>query len=243
MKAVADLHTHSTYSDGRGTIAENVRAAKALGLEKYAITDHGPCNIGTGVRGEQKYGEIRASVDMLREKYSGVELLVGSEADIISLEGEIDLSDKVIDELDLLIVGLHPFVWPKTWKDGVDFVWSNQVFRMTRSQEDKVRTSNTKALVDAISRYPVDIVSHPNLGMPVDIREIGQACADHGTAYEINVGHRFQTVEEIREVAKTGTKFVVNSDAHFPASVGQLEFGVNLLEQAGIQPEQTLNLR
>lgn len=243
MKAFADLHSHSTYSDGRGTIAENIRAASESGLKKYAVTDHGPRNIGTGVTNENKYGEIRAGVDMLREKYSAIELLVGSEADIISLEGEIDLSASTIDGLDLLIVGLHPFIWPKTLQDGLKFVLGNQLQHISRGRREKVRCLNTKVVVEALDRYPVDILSHPNLGMPLEIGETARACAKYQTAYEINTGHHFQGVEEVLEVAASGATFVVNSDAHFPASVGNLEMGVHLLEQAGISPEQTLNLQ
>lgn len=243
MKAFADFHSHSTYSDGRGTIAENIRAASESGLRKYAITDHGPNNIGTGVSNENKYQEIRAGVDMLKEKYSGVELLVGSEADIISVEGEIDLSAATIAGLDLLIVGLHPFIWPKTLQDGFKFVLPNQLQRISRSQREKVRCLNTKAVVEALDRYEIDILSHPNLGMPLMIGETARACAKYETAYEINTGHHFQGVEEVQEVAALGAIFVVNSDAHFPASVGNLEIGVHLLEQAGISPEQTLNLQ
>ncbi|HEX3032966.1 MAG TPA: PHP domain-containing protein [Bacillota bacterium] len=242
MKAFGDLHSHSTYSDGRGTIAENIRAASEAGLRKYAVTDHGPRNIGTGVANEDKYQEIRAGVDMLRAKYSGVEILVGAEADVISLEGEIDLSASTIAGLDLLIVGLHPFVWPRTLEAGLKFVLGNQFQHLSRGRREKVRTLNTKVVVDVLDKYPVDILSHPNLGMPLDIAETGRACAKYETAYEINTGHAFQEVEDVLTVAATGARFVVDSDAHFPASVGNLEMGVHLLEKAGIAPEQTLNL-
>lgn len=243
MKAIADLHSHTTYSDGRGTVAENIRAAAAIGLERYAITDHGPHNIGVGVRNENKYLAIKEEVRELEESFPNLQVLVGAEADVISLEGEIDLSRQTIENLDLLIVGLHPYIWPKTFQDGWDFVLSNQALRITRSREDKVRCRNTKALVEAMAKYPVDIISHPNLEMPVEISEVARACQKYGTAYEINTGHNFQTVEDVYTAAKEGVTFVVNSDAHFPSSIGCLETGIELLERSGIKPEQTLNLR
>ncbi|MCL5935136.1 MAG: PHP domain-containing protein [Firmicutes bacterium] len=243
MKAIADLHSHSTYSDGRGTVTENIRAAAAIGLERYAITDHGPQNIGVGVGDENKYLVIKEEVRGLRESFPDLQVLVGAEADIISLEGDIDLSRETIEALELLIVGLHPYVWPKTWKDGWDFVLSNQTLRVTRSMEEKVRCRNTKALVEAMARYPVDIVSHPNLEMPVEIREVARACHKYGSAYEINTGHNFQTIEDVLTAAKEGVTFVVNSDAHFPESIGRLDIGIELLERAGVSPEQTLNLK
>lgn len=243
MKAIADLHSHSTYSDGRGTVTENVRAAAAISLKRYAITDHGPNNIGVGVGDENKYLEIKEEVRGLRESFPDLEVLVGAEADVISLDGDIDLSREAIGCLDLLIVGLHPYVWPKTWQDGWDFVLGNQTLRVTRSMEEKVRCRNTKALVEAMARYPVDIISHPNLEMPVDITEVARACSKYGSAYEINTGHNFQTVEDVLTATREGVTFVVNSDAHFPESIGRLEVGIELLERAGIGAEQTLNLQ
>ena len=243
MHAIADLHSHSTYSDGRGKLADNIQAASAKGLEQYAITDHGPRNLGVGVSNENKYREIKAVVAQLQPNYPNLQILVGSEADVISLEGEIDLSSEIIEELDLLIVGLHPYIWPKTWRDGWDFVLSNQLLRITRRYEDQVRCRNTKALVEAIAKYPVDIISHPNLAMPIEISEVARACQKYHTAYEINTGHNYQTIEDVLTAAKEGVNFVVNSDAHFPTSIGCLETGIELLQRSGIGPEQSLNLR
>lgn len=242
MKAIADLHTHSTFSDGRGSVLENISAAAQRGLERYAITDHGPHNIGVGVGHEEVYLKVRAEVDKYQGQFPTTEVLVGAEADVISLEGDIDLSCKLIEQLDLLIIGLHPYVWPKTWPDGRDFIIYNQAQRFTRSNLEKLRNRNTKALIGALDKYAPDIASHPNLGMPVDISEVAQACVRNDCAFEINTGHDYQTVEEVELAAQEGVKFVVNSDAHFPDRIGCLESGILLLAQAGINPEQTLNL-
>lgn len=257
MKAFADLHSHCTYSDGRGTVAENIQAAAAKGLSEYALTDHGPANIGTGVKNEGKYREIQAQVAVHRSEFPELEIKVGAEADIIGLNGEIDLSPEIISDLDLLIIGLHPYIRPRTLKDAWKFVLGNQVHMLGSSRagglnrdapglarrvEDRIRVQNTKALIEAMARHQPDIISHPNLGMPVDIAEIARACARFNCAYEINTGHHFQTIADVETAAREGATFVVNSDAHFPETIGTLDFGIELLERAGVDAEQTLNL-
>lgn len=241
MEFFADWHIHSTYSDGRGTIEENVLAALAKGLKEIAITDHGPNNIGVGVDNLQAYTRIQEEVLAVNQKCPEITVKTGAEANIIALDGSIDIPYKVMNLLDILIVGLHPYVYPSTANGGWSFVGLNQLARFSRSARDKARVNNTKTLKEAVARNDVDFISHPNLGMPVDIAELGEVCATYETALEINTGHHYDKEVVISQALKTGVKFVVNSDAHFPETVGELSSGGILLEKYNIPKERVLN--
>lgn len=243
MEFYADWHTHSVYSDGHGTIEENVLAARTRGLEQLAITDHGPRNIGVGVKTADTYLRINTEIKDINEKFTDILVKTGAEADIISLEGAIDIPAWTAEGLDILIVGLHPYIWPTT----VDGVWSlvgiNQIAQVSKRMREKARVNNTKALKEAVYKHDVDIISHPNLKMSVDIRELAAVCASEGTALEINTGHHYDKEELVRLAAKESVDFVVNSDAHFPETVGNLAEGGALLEKYNVPPERVLNAK
>jgi len=237
-----DFHTHSKYSDGRNTISEMVDAAQDKGLKNIAITDHGPANIGTGVKASETYLVIKDQISKLQETRPEIKILAGAEADIISCQGDIDISDRVLKELDILLVGLHPYVKPKSFIDGVNFVLGNQAAKWIPYFRGRVKNINTKALVEAMHRFPITAISHPGLGMPLDLEEVARACLATDTAYEINTGHNFQKSNEIKEVGKSGVSFMVNSDAHFTKTVGNFDPGLHLLKNANIPLEQIVNL-
>lgn len=241
MRFYADWHTHSKHSDGRGTIEDNVLSAMSKGLSQIGITEHGPANIGVGVHDSDTYLKIREEIERLNEKYDKIEVKAGAEADIIHLDGTIDISPEVVRQLDILIVGLHPYVVPK----DIEGIWSvvgiNQAAVISAAARKKATLTNTKALVEAINKYDVDFISHPGLGMPVDYGELADACTRHDTALEINTGHKYDKEDLVRVATKKGVNFVVNSDAHFPATVGELSEGSTLLEKFNVSPEQVLN--
>ncbi|MBU7006266.1 PHP domain-containing protein [Phosphitispora fastidiosa] len=241
MEFFADWHTHSKYSDGKGTIPENAEAALAKGLSELAITDHGPANIGTGVKCCETYFEIIDEVRTISERYPGLTIKVGAEADITGSDGSIDIPSEVRDRLDILIVGLHPYVMPASLEGVWSVVGINQLAGISRGGRERARVSNTKALKEAVYRFDVDFISHPNLKMPVDISELSAACAACDTAIEINTGHHYDKEVLVRAAVKTGVDFVVCSDAHFPASVGELQEGAAVLERFAVSGERVLN--
>ncbi|ATW25895.1 PHP domain-containing protein [Candidatus Formimonas warabiya] len=242
MKITGDFHTHSKYSDGRHTIVEMVDAARAKGLGTIALTDHGPSNIGTGVRAAQTYLVIKDEISKLQENRPDIRILTGAEADVVSCAGDIDVPQDVVKQLDLLLVGLHPYVKPKGWKDGFTFVLGNQIAKLVPPLQNRMKSINTKALVEAMHKHDVLAITHPGLGMPLDLDEVARACLSTNTAFEINTGHNFQKVEDIKRVSEKGVSFIVNSDAHFTKSVGNLETGLALLAHANVPPEQIINV-
>ena len=238
MKFYADLHCHTKYSDGRNTVGQMIRAAADKGLKKLAITDHGPNNIGTGVFSEDTYKKIKK--DILVNPVDGLEVLLGAEANVVDLNGTIDISEEVLQELDWLIIGLHPFAMPVSL-GAASQLMGNQLLKLNIGSKEKVKEANTQALVAAINRYHPHCVSHPGLDMELDLVEVAKACVANNSLFEINTGHKFQQVEEIIQVAKTGVNFVVNSDSHYVETVGELAWGGELLTRAGVSVERVYN--
>jgi len=242
VKLFADYHTHTIYSDGQGTVMENASAASAKGLQEIAITDHGPRNIGTGMVNEGNVDIVLDEVARVNQLDLGVKVLAGLEASVVSSAGELEISREVIDKLDLLIAGLHPFFFPRQIKDLCHFVLPNHLGRLRRSANEKLKNTNTKALAETVRTYPVDIVSHPNFMMPVDLHELAQVCSDCDTSLEINTGHIYNKDMVVAAAQKAGAKLVINSDAHTPERVGDLESGLALVKKLNFPLERVVNL-
>lgn len=243
FKIFADYHTHTLYSHGKGTVEENILAAKARGLEEVAITDHGPGSVPWIRTTVQQIRQIRKEVDFYGGIYDDVKVLVGVEANITGMDGSIDIPREAVKDLDLLLVGYHPMVVPKSIGDAWKIYGRNSLTRYSRRLAEKARVENTKALVEAVLRHDVDIVTHPGLNVSIDTAELARACARKGTALEINAGHGYMTPEFCRTAAREGARFVINSDAHRPADVGRLERGIQVAVKAGLTAGQIINAR
>lgn len=238
----ADYHTHTRFSHGSGSVLDNVFAASEAGLREVAITDHGPANLfGVGVRNLASFAYIRADVEAVRRIFPDIRVLVGVEANVIGLDGTLDVPDEVLKSLDIVLVGLHPMVRAKSWRDAGGLVGLNLLAKTSLRLARRARSLNTEALVAAVEKHDVDIVTHPGLHLPVDTQELARACARRGTALEINVGHGNVTVDFIRVAAREGAVFCINSDAHRPADVGRLEVGVKTALEAGLEPSRIIN--
>lgn len=243
MYFYGDYHMHTRASDGRGTLEEMIQAAISKGLREIAITEHGPANLLVGIESPKVLLDLLDYARSLNKFFDGeFRVLVGVEADVTSCEGDIDIPYEIYKQLDLLLVGLHPNIIPKTLRSGISLVGGNKLAGVVPGVKDAVTETNTRALVSALRLHPVKVVTHPGLGMPVDIGEISAACRDTGAAFEINTGHNYQTVGQVREALVHGAPIIVNSDAHFPATVGELQAGWELLIAAGASPEQVVNL-
>ena len=241
-KFIGDYHTHSNYSDGKATIDEIVMAAKRKGLKEVAITDHGPRSLVGGLKNPKKILEVAWKIQGINATMEDFKVLSGVEANIIDEDGQIDISPEVYEELDLLLIGLHPLVCTDSLSSFWNLVLKNQARRFLKINNSRVVDLNTKALVGACIKYKPFAISHPGLGMPIDISEVAKACAQNGVAYEINCAHLYQTPEELKIAAREGVDFVINSDAHFIETVGDLEAGLKIAMKAGIDKEKIKNL-
>lgn len=242
MEFYGDYHLHSSYSDGRCSVEEMVMAASLAGLEEMGLADHGPRHIFTGLKAERTLLEIKKEIEQLRPQYPDLQINLGVEANLISLDGQLDVGKEIITELDFLIAGLHPYILPDRVVD-IPWILRNQAVKILPMVKNRVRNENTKAFVETIYRYDVDIISHPGLKMPIEIAEVARACLKRDTFWEINTGHKFPGPQEVSTVARQGVNFVVNSDAHFAESVGALDYGSWVLEKAGVPHKQIKNVK
>jgi putative hydrolase len=241
LRLWGDYHTHTSYSHGRGTVADMVLAAKARGLKEVAITDHGPGHLfGVGIAHLGLVGRIKEEAKLWEDR-TGIRVLVGLEANVVDLDGRLDVDDRTIAQLDILIAGLHSWVRPGNWSSLWHFYVKVPIAR--RLGSCKVRELNTQALINAAFRHPVAFITHPGLHMDIDTYELATACHKCGTALEINTSHNHTTLEYIRVAASTGVDFVISSDAHHPRRVGDFAKGVELAAGAGLSPERILNTR
>ena len=95
MQILADYHTHTKYSHGKGTIEENVLEAISKGIKTIGISDHGYKHLAYGIKLNDIY-KMREEIDKLNEKYSNIEILLGMECNILDSYGNIDINDKII---------------------------------------------------------------------------------------------------------------------------------------------------
>ena len=219
---------------------ENAWAARRAGLSTVGIADHGPASIGRGVP-RRDWSRVLAET-MAAGQQTGVEVLFGCEANVVSLDGELDVPEDVRKAMDIVLCGLHRAVIPRDLS-GLRLVAENVIPALTRKQAEKTRADNTKALVEAVNRNDIDIITHPGLKMDIDTAELARACARTGTALEISAGHPYMTEDFVRIAARRGALFTIGSDAHRPSDVGNLERGARVARGAGLDPSRVLNVR
>lgn len=237
---LGDYHTHTKFSHGKGTIEENVKRAEEIGLKEIAITDHGLNHIVFGLR-KWKIRKMREIIDQL-QKSTKVKILLGVEANLLSLNGKIDVEPKEWKYFDIVLCGYHKAVYNANVIQWFQFVFKNnflQILHMNKSE--KLKKKNTQALINAIKKNKIAILSHVNHDMLVDAVEVAKVAKEYGTYFEINAKKEHVDVETLKKVAQTGVMFVVDSDAHTPDRVGEFALSMKMIELAGIPFEQIAN--
>jgi len=242
-RVIGDYHTHTVYSHGSGTIMENAKEAKRQGLEEVGIADHGPANWGhIGTTGLHDFEKIMAETKKVQEELGGIRVLAGTEANLISYDGELDIPLSMQRKLDKVLAGFHVTIRPKTVGDGTRFLTQWCLGKLSLRCHEKARNANTKAMVEAVFKNEIDIITHPGLNISIDTPELARACVRNDTALEINNKHGVKSIAFIKAAAREGVKFAIGSDAHQPERVGKLEAGVKSAQLAGIPAEQIINV-
>lgn len=242
MQYYGDYHTHSDNSDGRQKVDDIVSAARKRGFKEIAITDHGPLAAVIGVKSADTYLHIKDEIAAWNSGEDDIRVLVGAEANIRDCNGTLDIPPEVVEQLDILIAGLHPYTLPTTLADGLQIWVQNSLRHLGKAQKDKAVNANTKACVGAVYNNPeIDILAHPGLFFTVDTFEVAQACASNEVLFEINCGHKYPAIFDIMEAEKTGVEFIVNSDAHFSSTVGDLAYGTHVISTLSLDPGRIAN--
>lgn len=211
-----DLHTHSLASGHAfSTIFELSSFADKNRVEMIGITDHGPSMEGAPHIG---YFEM---LNKVPKELNGVKIITGCEANIINLEGDIDLPAEVQKQLSLVMIGLH---------------------KRTPYLKKASRTENTQAIINAIQKNRVHVVVHPyRPEFPVDIEKVFESAKEYGVLLEINLsslnnyGDLKEFLDQVRLMIKMADsyneKLIIGSDAHVANEIGD----DSILERLGLK--------
>jgi DNA polymerase (family X) len=219
-----DLHCHTVASDGRGTIEQMALAARALGYEYLAITDHSASHgFGDDVSPEQ----LRRQIELVREadaRIGGIRLLAGSEVNILP-DGSLDYEDDLLAQLDWVIASMH-----------TSFSLGEQAM--------------TERMIAAIEHPLVDAIGHPT-GRKIGSREpyaldlgaVIEAAARTGTMLEINANPDRRDLNEIhaRAAAQAGVHVLIDSDAHGVERLSEIRWGVATARRAWLSAADVAN--
>jgi len=220
-----DLHAHSEWSDGLTSIESMVDAARSLGHDYLALTDHSPrLRVARGLSAERLREQLALIPDFCDETFT---LLSGIEVDILD-DGSLDQEDDLLESLDIVVASAH------------------SALRMEQAPM-------TRRLVAAASDPRVDVLGHVT-GRLVsgargtrppsvfDARAVFEACAEHGTALEINSRpEREDPPDDLLALAiEIGCLFSIDSDAHAPGQLSLLDHGAARAERAGVPADRVI---
>jgi DNA polymerase (family 10) len=221
-----DLHSHSTYTDGRASIEEMARAADKAGLDYLAMTDHSRRLAMVNGLDPKRLREQWREIEKVQAKVK-VKLLRGIEVDIME-DGSLDLPDDVLAELDWVVASVH-------------YKLNQPAAEMTRRLLAAVRNPN------------VDVIGHPTgrllLGKrepsKFEFGEVLRVAAGEGCALEVNSQpDRLDLIDTACIAAKNaGVKLVISSDSHSSKGFDLLDFGVNQARRGWVTPDDVLNTR
>lgn len=236
MQILADYHTHTVYSHGKGTIEENVKEAISKGIKTIGISDHGYKHLGFGVKIKDIY-KMREEVDKLNEKYNNINILLGMECNILDDNGNIDMNDNIRSVLDYVMAGYHFGSTPTSIK-GIFNHYNNYAIKNEKSKE-----YNTNALINAMKKNDIFIITHPGDKGDVYIEEVAKIAKLTDTRLEINSSHGFLNVKQLKEIKHIGNKFIIGSDAHVPENVGNFDLGIKIAKEANIDLSLIENIK
>lgn len=244
MKLKADYHIHSTYSKnkhGKSSIEEIVERASELGLKEIAITDHGPAHYLFGIK-RSKINEAKNIVVEMRKKYPNLKILYGVEANILDYNGTTDIDSEILKHCDIILCGFHLGALFTSVNDFWNFIVKNKLAKNNAKLYKEMVEKNTQAVISAMNRYNINILTHPGDKIPLNIDKIAQAAEKTNTILEINNSHGHLNKDEIITASKYNVKFVINSDSHIKDKVGSCDNAVRAAVDAGLNLKRIINL-
>ncbi|SUA03074.1 PHP family phosphohydrolase, histidinol phosphatase [Mycolicibacterium fortuitum] len=220
-----DLHVHSNWSDGSAPIEEMMLAARDLGHEYCALTDHSPrLKIANGLSPDRLREQLDV-IEELRERVAPMRILTGIEVDILE-DGSLDQEPELLERLDVVVASVHS-------KLAMD------------------SASMTRRMIKAVSNPHTDVLGHcagrlvtGGRGMrpesKFDAEKVFTACRDHGTAVEINSRpeRRDPPTRLLNLALEIGCLFSIDTDAHAPGQLDFLGYGAQRALDAEVPTER-----
>lgn len=220
----AELHAHTTASDGRLSILELAAEAKRRGFHTLAVTDHSKSQaIANGLSPERLLQHIEA-VKAVDREIDGITVLAGSEVDILA-DGSLDYDDELLAKLDVVVASPHAAL-----------------------RQDSATA--TARLLRAIQHPLVHIIGHPTgriinrrEGLEPDLSALIRAAVAHDTALELNANwHRLDLRDtHLRAALDAGCKIAIDTDAHDTLHFDFLEYGILTARRAGMSAAACIN--
>jgi putative hydrolase len=222
-----DCHTHSDASDGGSPALEMAEAARDLGHEWIALTDHSPrLTVANGLSAERLIAQLDL-VAQINAELGKFCLLTGIEVDILS-DGSLDQRPDLLERLDVVVASVH-------------------------SELRMPATEMTRRMVTAVSNPHVDVLGHCTGRMVMGSRTrpesqfdavaVFTACRDNGVAVEINCRPERQDPPDrlLALAAELGCVFAIDTDAHAPGQLDWLQNGCDRADAAGITADRVIN--
>jgi putative hydrolase len=223
-----DCHAHSDWSDGGSPPEEMALAARDLGHEWMALTDHSPrLTVASGLSAERLVTQLEL-IERLNERLAPFRVLSGIEVDILD-DGSLDQREDLLARLDVVVASVH-------------------------SHLRADRAAMTSRMVAAMSNPHVDVLGHctgriiVGRGRPqsqFDPEQVFAACRENGVAVEVNCRPERQDPPDdlLRLAVEIGCLFAIDTDAHAPGQLDWLAGGCVRAEAAGISAERVVNTR
>ncbi len=218
------LHNHSTYSDGKHSLAEMARACKRLGYQYFGISDHSQTAVYANGLNEERVLDQHQEIDKLNKELAPFRIFKGIESDILN-DGSLDYADPVLHSFDFVVASVH----------------SNLNMDIDQA---------TERLLKGVKNPYTTILGHPTgrqllkrEGYPIDHQKVIDACADHEVVIEINA-HPWRLDLDWRWVhyaVEKGVKISINPDAHEKAGLEDVYYGVCVARKAGLTKSMTFN--
>jgi DNA polymerase (family X) len=219
-----DVHMHTVETDGRNTIEEMAEAAKAHEYKYMAITDHSKNLAFANGLDDKRAVEHIKRIRAANEKINGIQIFAGIEVDILA-DGTLDLSDSVLEQMDLVIASIH-------------------------SHFNQSPTEMTDRLLKAIENPNTSIIGHPTGRLLLrrdayqfDLDSVLKAAAQRKVAMELNsYPDRLDLCDRHLRLAKQhGVKIVINTDSHHTSHLDKIRYGVLQARRAWLTKEDVLN--
>lgn len=218
------FHVHTTYSDGRSSLANIVDRARELGYSYIAITDHSKSASYANGLDEERLLEQWEEIEDLNRKYSDFTILKGIEVDILP-DGSLDYSDDVLGKFDLVIASIHFH------------------FKMSRQEM-------TRRLIRAIENKHTHIIGHltgrlllSRDGYDIDIYQVIEAAREYGKVLEINSSPYRLDLDwrYIKYARDRGVKFAICPDAHSTDGLEDVKYGVGIARKGWLEAKDIIN--
>ena len=221
----AELHSHTTWSDGKLSVKEMAEAARQRGFKVLAITDHSPSLGVTGGLSTEDITTQRAQIVAAQtELGDSIRLLQGTEMEIRA-DGTLDYPDEVLAAFDIVIASIHVSL---------------------RQLREKI----TERILNAIKNPHVDVIGHltgrlipDREGADLDMEAVLTAAAESGVALEINAHPARLDLEDVhaRRAVQLGIPLSINTDAHSPADMDLMHFGVATARRGWVEAGDVIN--